>query len=266
MAPPRNSFAERLGKDFAPLYVISGDEHLLVTETADAIRTEARNRGFTDRKVFTFDSATSFKWANVHREAASMSLFGDKPFIEVIFRTTRLGRDGAKEIGAFLETVSPDSAAMFVFPRFDAAAGKTAWAKELKDKTVFIPISPVTREQLPAWITERLKQQNQKITPEAATFMCEHVEGNLLAAHQEILKLGLLFPEGELSLENVSSSVMNVSRFDVFQTTESLLAGDAARYAKIITALKAEDAPAPLILWLIAEEIRTLIRYSDAVK
>jgi DNA polymerase-3 subunit delta len=253
-----------LAKTLAPLYVISSDEHLLALEAADKIRKIARAQGFLEREVLTVERG--FKWGELLAANQSQSLFGDKKLIELRIPTGKPGKDGGQALQSYATVSSPDNVTLITLPKLDWATQKSAWVGALQQAGVFIDIPLVERAQLPAWIGARLAAQKQSADRQSVDFIVERVEGNLLAAHQEIQKLALLHPEGKLTFEQIHDAVLNVARYDVFKLNEAMLAGDAARLARMIEGLKGEGEALPLVLWAVAEEIRMLLKLKSGVE
>ena len=247
-----------LARHLAPLYVLHGDEPLLSLEAADAIRARARAAGYTERVVLLADR--SFKWGELGAAGASMSLFGNRQLIELRVPTGKPGIEGAAAIQAFCAALSPDTFALITLPRLDKAGQNAAWFGALERRGALVNIFPVERPKLPDWIAARLARQKQRADKDTMQFLADSVEGNLLAAHQEIQKLGLLFPQGELDFESVRAAVLNVARYDAGKLSEAMLAGDKARLARMLEGLRGEGEAAPRILWILAEEIRAISR------
>jgi DNA polymerase III subunit delta len=257
-----------LAKGLAGLYVVYGDEHLLVQEACDRIRAAARAAGFTDRSVFTVERG--FDWSSLLGASQSMSLFGDRQLVELRIPSGKPGKEGADALKTLAAAANPDVLTLVTLPRLDAATQKSAWFTALSDGGVVLKIDPVERAQLPNWIGQRLAQQGQRVAPgeegrRALQFVAERVEGNLLAAHQEIQKLGLLYPQGVLSFEQIHDAVLNVARYDVFKLNEAMLTGDVARLARMLDGLHGEGEASVLVLWAVVEEIRTLLRIKRGV-
>jgi DNA polymerase-3 subunit delta len=247
-----------LAKPLAQLYVISSDEHLLALEAADKIRRAARAQGYSEREVLSVER--SFKWGELLAANQALSLFGDKKMIELRIPTGKPGKDGGAALQSYAKDLSPDNLTLITLPKLDWATQKAAWVASLQQAAVYIEIPPVERAQLPNWIAGRLAAQGQSAERAAVDFIAERVEGNLLAAHQEIQKLGLLHGAGKLSYEQVQDAVLNVARYDVFKLSEAMLAGDPARLVRMLEGLKGEGEALPLVLWAVAEEIRTLLK------
>lgn len=252
-----------LAQGLAPLYVIASDEHLLALEAADKIRKTARAQGYAEREVLTVDR--HFKWGELQAAHQSMSLFGDRKLIELRIPTGKPGREGGQTLQAYAASATSDALTLISLPKLDWQTQKAAWVATLQQSAVYIDIPLVDRAQLPSWIALRLAGQKQRADKRTIDFIVDRVEGNLLAAHQEIQKLGLLYPEGPLTFEQVHDAVLNVARYDVLQLCEAMLAGDPARLVRTLEGLKGEGEPLPLVLWFIAEDIRTLLKLKSGL-
>jgi len=247
-----------LSKTLAPLYVISSDEHLLALEAADKIRKAARAQGLSEREVLTVER--SFKWGELLAANRSQSLFGDRKLIELRIPTGKPGKEGGQALQDYAAALNGDNVTLITLPKLDWTAQKSAWVGALQQAGVYIEIAMIERAQLPAWIGARLAAQRQSADRQGLEFIADRVEGNLLAAHQEIQKLGLLYPEGKLGFEQIHDAVLNVARYDVFKLNEAMLAGDAARLVRMVEGLQGEGEALPLVLWAVTEEIRTLLK------
>jgi DNA polymerase-3 subunit delta len=247
-----------LAKGLAPLYVITSDEHLLALEAADKIRRAARAAGHTERDVLTVER--TFKWGELLAANQALSLFGDKKLIELRIPSGKPGKDGSAALQAYAKDLSPDNLTLITLPKLDWQTAKASWVASLQQAAVYIEIPNIERAQLPGWIGQRLAAQGQSADRSALDFIADRVEGNLLAAHQEIQKLGLLHEPGKLSFEQVQDAVLNVARYDVFKLSEAMLMGDPARLARMLEGLKGEGEALPLVLWAVSEEIRTLLK------
>lgn len=245
-----------LERELRPVYVVYGDEPLLVIEAADAIRAAARRAGFDERNVLT--AIAGFNWVELHHAAGNLSLFGGRTLIDLRIPTGKPGRDGSAAIQDYCARPSPDSLLLVTLPGLDWSEEKAAWLKSLTEAGVAVKLIPPNLLELPSWIASRLRRQKQSAEPDGLRFIAERVEGNLLAAHQEILKLGLLYPPGELSLKQVQEAVLNVARYDLDGLREALLAGDAGRLTRTLDGLQQEGEAPPLVLWAMTEEIRAL--------
>lgn len=259
-----------------PLYVLTGDEPLLVMELQDQLRSMVISHGHTEREVMVHEKG--FDWSSLMNAGQTMSLFGDKRYVELRIPTGKPGRDGADAIKQFCAQIQAqvsakdpvDTVTCIFLPRVDFQTQKSAWFTALDEAAMAVRIDPIDRAHLPNWIAARLKKQGQQVEQgdagqRALQFMANQIEGNLIAAHQEVQKLGLLYPEGVLTEENIRDAVLNVARYDVFQLTESLLAGDLARFNRMVDGLQGEGEPLVLILWSVTEEVRLLNRLRQGV-
>ncbi|MDF3835166.1 DNA polymerase III subunit delta [Cupriavidus basilensis] len=249
------------GRGLAPLYVVHGDEHLLVLEAVDRLRQTARESGFTEREVLS--SERGFNWGQVVQAQQSMSLFGDRKIVELRIPSGKPGKDGGEALRAVAAQPSPDVVMLITLPRLDFATAKSAWFQALEAAGVSIKVDSIDRTRLPAWVGERLALQQQRVESgepgrKALQFIADKVEGNLLAAHQEIQKLGLLYPAGSLTFEQVHDAVLNVARYDVFKLSEAMLGGDVPRLVRMLEGLRGEGEATVLVLWALTEEIRVL--------
>jgi DNA polymerase-3 subunit delta len=247
-----------VAKTLAPLYVITSDEHLLALEAADKIRRAARAQGYSEREVLTVER--SFKWGELLAANQAMSLFGDKKLIELRIPSGKPGKDGGAALQAYAKDLSPDNLTLITLPKLDWQTQKAAWVAALQQAAVYIDIPNIERNALPGWIASRLAAQGQSAERASLDFIADRVEGNLLAAHQEIQKLGLLHEPGKLAHEQVQDAVLNVARYDVFKLSEAMLSGDTARLIRMLEGLKGEGEALPLVLWAVSEEIRTLLK------
>ncbi len=252
----------------SPLYFISGDETLLTQESCDAIRATARSQGFLERELFHLDTANA-SWDDILQEANSLSLFSDKKIIEVRCRSNKLGDKGSKAIQAYLETPNPDNILLISTPKLEAAQNKSKWLKTIEANATHVQIWPIDRQQLPRWIQSRMHQAHLEATPEAIEFLADNVEGNLLAAKQEIDKLSLVISAEQanqaISIDLMSELISSSSRYTVFNLCDRCLAGDLSSTLKTLNGLRNEGAEITLILWSLSRELRTLHKYSSAI-
>ncbi|MDP2171027.1 MAG: DNA polymerase III subunit delta [Rhodocyclaceae bacterium] len=247
--------AAHLEKPLAPLYVLHGDDPLLTIEAGDALRAAARRQGFDERNVLVV--TPSFRWDELFHAAGNLSLFGGRTLVDLRMPTGKPGRDGGEALARYCKALPADVLTLITLPEMDWRAKKAAWFTTLINAGIAIECRAPALEQLPNWIANRLKTQQQSAAPDALEFIALHVEGNLLAAHQEIQKLGLLHPPGALTLAQVSAAVLNVARYDIDDLRTALQAKDTARCARTLEGLRAEDAPLPLVLWALTMEART---------
>jgi len=260
-----------LQKGLRSLYTLHGDDPLLQQEAADAIRATARAQGYTERTVHTVAGA-HFDWSEVLAAGGSLSLFADKQIVEVRIPSGKPGKEGSPAIQQLVESAQGNDSTLtlFMLPRLDGPTRKGAWFGALENGGVTIAVDPIERQALPAWIAQRLQRQGQSVVAgeegqRTLQFFADRVEGNLLAAHQEVQKLGLLYPPGELSWDQIEAAVLNVARYDVFKLSEAVLSGQVARVQRMLDGLQAEGEAAVLVHYTLAEDIRALKRVKDAM-
>lgn len=266
-----NQLQAHLQRGLKSLYTLHGDEPLLVQELGDAIRQVAREQGHTERTVHTAAGA-HFDWSAVLASGGSLSLFADKQLIEVRVPSGKPGKDGSAALQHMAQAAQGNDTTLtlVLLPRLDAATQKSAWFGALDSFGATVKVDPVERGALPQWIAQRLQLQGQRVAAGEAgqrtlQFFADRVEGNLLAAHQEIQKLGLLHPAGELSFEQVEGAVLNVARYTAFKLAEAVLGGQVVRVQRMLDGLQAEGEAAVLVHWALAEDIRTLYRVRSAL-
>ena len=257
-----NQLAANLERALAPIYVIHGDEPLQVIEAGDAIRAAARRAGFDEREMLVVDAG--FKWDAFLAASANMGLFGARKIVDLAIPSGKPGVEGAKALEASAARVGPDQILIVTLGKLDRAAQGSAWFSALAEAGIAVAVYPLERDALPAWIAARLARQRQRATPETLAWLAERCEGNLLAARQEIEKLALLLPEGDLLADAVEGAMTDVARYDVFHLSEAWLFPDAARALRIIAALEAEGEGIQLLLWQLGEDIHALASVQEA--
>ena len=257
-----NQLAAHLERTLAPIYVVHGDEPLLAIEAGDAIRAAARRAGCDEREIFIVEAG--FKWDAFLAANANLGLFGTRKLVDLRIPSGKPGIEGAKALEICGERPNADQTLLVTLPRLDRGTQTSAWFSALAGAGVAIVVYPLERGELPGWIAARLLRQRQRVTPETMSFLADRCEGNLLAAKQEIEKLGLLLPQGELASEEVERAVTDVARYDIFQLSEAWLSNDAARSLRIIAALEAEGEGIQLLLWQLSEDIHALASVHDA--
>ena len=247
-----------LQKGLHPIYVVYGEAPLLVIESADAIYKAAKINGFDERVVLTV--LPHFDWSELVYAGASQSLFGGKTLIDLRIPTGKPGKEGSAALQKYLEKpASLDSMLVITLPHLDWTEEKAVWFQALLAKTTVIKCDAPPLAKLPEWIAARLAVNGQKAEVSALRFIAERVEGNLLAAHQEIQKLALLYPAKTLTLQEVEAAVLNVARYDLNDLREALLAGDIGRFSRTLEGLRQEGEATVLVLWALTEEIRALL-------
>jgi len=239
----------------APAYLLSGDEELLVIEAADRVRAAARAAGFSEREVYFPERGSD--WSDIMASSRSMSLFGDRRIIEVRFNG-KAGKEGGAALVKLVETTGSDVLLLIITPRLEPASQSTSWVKAIEAQGAWIPVWNVGARQLEAWLVQRCKRAGLELNAEAVALLAARVEGNLLAAHQEIEKLKLLVPTGTVDAAAVLAAVAHSARYDVFILGEAVINGDAARAANVIAGLRGEGVEPTLILWSLVRELRNM--------
>jgi DNA polymerase-3 subunit delta len=251
-----------LKQGLKPLYVLVGDEPLAQRETLDAIRAEAHTQGFDERTSLTVER--NFNWQQIHSYSQSISLFSSRRLLEITIPSGKPGVEGGKALQALANQAIPDTTVVIILPALEREAKNSAWFTALENQAISITLAEVDAANLPKWIANRLAEQGQQASTETLHFLAHQVEGNLLAANQEVQKLGLLYPKGNLSDEIVREAVLNVSRYDAFQLGEAVLAGDTARTVRILQGLQDEGENAVAVMNPLMWVLRPLVRIKQA--
>ena len=258
-----------LGKGLRRVYTLHGDEALLVQEASDAIRAAARAAGHCERQVHTV-AAQHFDWSGLVGAARSMSLFAERQLIEIRIPSGKPGKDGSDALQRYCAALSDDVVTLVTLPRLDRTQLASGWFTALDAAGVALKVDAIERPALPQWIAQRLARQGQRVPggeagQRALAFFADQVEGNLLAAHQEIVKLGLLHGPGEIGFEQIEAAVLDVARYDVFKLGEAVLAGQVARTLRMLDGLQAEGEAAVLVHYTLAGDILALKRVKNAL-
>ncbi len=268
---------QHLSKGLKSLYTLHGDEALLIQEALDAIRATARAQGFTERSVHTASGA-HFDWSDVLAAGGSMSLFGDKQIVEVRIPSGKPGKEGSVAIQKLAEQSqgNDDVLTLFILPKLDKMSKTGAWFSALESFGITLEVQEIDRRQLTPWLTQRMAQVGLRVKSgeegeRSLKFFADRVEGNLLAAHQEIQKLSLLHPSDtsapkELSFEQIEAAVLNVARYDVFKLSEAVLSGNLVRTQRMLDGLQAEGEAEVLVHWALSEDIRNLHRVKSLME
>jgi DNA polymerase III subunit delta len=262
LQPPQ--LAASLERALAPAYLICGDEPLQLGDAARAVRDAARARGFEERELLECESG--FDWGRLRAAADALSLFSTRKLIELRLGTARIGRDGSEAVRAYCSKPVPDNLLLVLAPRLEGRELKAKWVQDLDRIGVVIQVRQIEGRRLVAWIEQRLRERGLRAAPGVAGLLAERVEGNLLAAAQEVEKLRLVYGEGDLDRERLVSAVSDSARYDLFDLTDAALSGDRARVHRIMNGLAAEGTVPSLVLWVLAREIRMLAAVSHAAK
>jgi len=251
-----------LKKGMAPIYIISGDEPLLVQESVDQVRQAARKLEFNEREVYHVEAG--FEWGQLIASANSLSLFADKKIIELHIKNGKPGTEGSKALVEYASNANPDNVLLMVMPKLDGAQQRGKWFKCLDKIGQYVQIWPIKATQLPSWINQRLRQAGLQADSQAVDILCSRIEGNLLAAVQEIEKLKLLSDDGLISAEVMANVVADSARYDIFDLADKVLLGQTEAAVKTLQGLQGEGTDAIPILWALAREVRSLNQIAHA--
>lgn len=254
---------DQLARGLAVLYVVVGDEPLAAQEACDAIRVAARAAGHGERNVYTVQGR--YNWQSIFSGSDNLSLFAERRLTEIRVPSGKPGIDGAKALEAYAAKLPADTLTLISLPGLDWKAMKSRWFTTLAAAGVVVEARPLDRSQLPGWIERRLIKQGLRAERAALEFLADQVEGNLLAAQQEIDKLALLLPAGAVTLADVEHAVVDVSRLEADALADALYAGDGARFAQIVVDLKDAGEAVPAILWQVTSAVGLLLRLKSAI-
>ena len=260
---PAERLPDQLSRGLAALYVVVGDEPLAAQEASDAIRAAARAAGHSERNVFTVQGR--YNWQGIFASGENLSLFAERRLTEIRIPSGKPGVDGAKALETYAAKLPADTLTLINLPAMDWKAMQSRWFAALAKSGVVVEARPIDRSALPDWIERRLAKQGLRAERAALAFLADQVEGNLLAAQQEIDKLALLLPPGAVTLADVEHAVVDVSRLEADALADALYAGDAARFAQIVADLKDSGEAVPAILWQVASAVQLLLRLKLAV-
>lgn len=243
---------------FAPVYLIHGDEPLLQIEAADMIRTAATKAGYSERDVWMVEQ--HFSWANATAEQSNLSLFATKKITEIRVPSGRVGIEGGQHMAALARHANTDTLLIATFPKLDRTQQGSAWFTAWAECGVVIEAKPVERDEMAAWLTQRLALQEQKADREAVQFLVDHCEGNLVSAIQEVRKLALVCPKPTLTLSDVQAAVTNVARYTMPELCDAFLRGELARYTIVLNGLRDEGTATPPLIWQLSDCVHSLAR------
>lgn len=251
---------DQLGADLKrglrPVYLVSGDETLLVQEACDSIRTAAREAGFDERRVFHAD--TQFNWSDLLAANSELSLFAERKLLDLRLPSGKPGDEGSKALVAFCQATNPDTLLLITTPKLESSAKRAKWFKALETAGAVVICWPIAVEQLPGWLEGRLTRAGLHADTAALELLADRVQGNLLAAAQEIEKLRLYADAGTITADTIAAAVGDSARFDVFALVDTALAGNAGGALRTLRGLRAEGTEVPIVLWAVAKELRLL--------
>lgn len=251
-----------LKRSSIPIFLVSGDEFLLVQEACDIIRKHATDKGYKDRKVFHVENG--FNWENFVSSTNNTSLFGDKEVIELHIKN-KITDIGSKTLQNYANNPSPDKIVIIISNKLDGAQQRTAWYKSIDSKGVVLPIWPINQEQFPSWVATRLHNFGFKTDQAGIRLLVEHTSGNLLATIQEIEKLKLLYNSGNLTAKQIGTAIADNARFNVFNLIDAAMNNQTAAVNRILDNLERENVEPTIILWAITNELRSLIKISTDI-
>ncbi len=259
-----DQLAGAVQRQLAPIYLITGDEPLLVQECCDLIRQHARSLGFTEREIFHADNA--FDWQQLLTSSSNLSLFAEQKIIELRIDNGKPGDKGSKALQEYCRAPATDTLLMISAPKIDGSAQRSKWYKAIEQQGSVVQVWPINGPQLPRWIEQRIQGAGLNAAPDAIDMLASRVEGNLLAAAQEIEKLKLLAIDNRVTVETIASAVADSARYDVFTFVDKALHGDARSAVKTLRGLKAEGTDATVVLWALVREIRMLSQIAQQVQ
>ncbi len=261
----QEQLANQIKKQLQPVYLVSGDEPLLVQEACDLIRSQAREQGCTDREVIDA-SVSGFNWHEIINSAASMSLFAERKLIELRLPSGKPGAEGSKALCEYLEMAGSENVLLIIAGKIDRQSTKSKWFKALDQAGVVLQLWPIDAQQLPRWLEQRVSLAGMTITQEALQLLCERVEGNLLSAVQEVEKLKLIAADGEITASTVSSAVADNARYNLFAMADNAVQGNTTASLRMLYGLRGEGTEATVVLWALTRELRTLYELQIACR
>jgi DNA polymerase III subunit delta len=255
---------QNLSKGLLPVYIVSGDETLLVQESCDIIRAHCRQQNFTEREILHVESG--FDWQQLLASANSLSLFSERKLIELRLPTGKPGDAGGKALTQYANTASQDNVLLIICNKLESSTTRAKWYKTIENAGASIQIWPIDAQHLPRWIGQRMSQAGMNASPEAIQILAARVEGNLLAAAQEIDKLRLFSQSDTIDADTVLNAVADNARYDVFGLVDRALQGNAKSALRMLQGLKAEGTQIPVILWALSRELRTLSLCAEQIQ
>ena len=245
-----------LQKGLQPIYLLTGDEPLQLMEAGDALRQHARTSGYAEREVLHVEGG--FDWNSLLAASSSMSLFAEQRLLELRLPTGKPGKEGGAALADYAANPPPDTLLLILSGKIERQSQNSKWYKALESAGVIMTLWPIEPQALPGWVSQRMRSRGMQPTPEAAQLLAERVEGNMLAAAQEVEKLLLLYGEGEIGAEQVEEGVADSARYDIFELVDTALIGDVPRTTRVIQGLRGEGVEPILVLWALLREIRAM--------
>lgn len=249
--------ADHLQQKLLPVYLVSGDEPLLLQECCDQIRQKARAENCNEREIIE-GGLSNFNWQDILHSASNMSLFADRKLIELRLPSGKPGAEGSKALCEYLDIASGDDVLLIVSGKIDKQSTNSKWYKALDKAGVTVQVWPVDAKNLPRWLQQRVRNAGMSIDDDALRLLCERMEGNLLAAVQEVEKLKLLAADSKITMQTVTEAVSDNARYNLFDMADNALKGNASVSLRMLYGLRAEGTEPPVVLWALVREIRTL--------
>lgn len=249
--------ADHLQQKLLPVYLVSGDEPLLLQECCDQIRQKARAENCNEREIIE-GGVSNFNWQDILHSASNMSLFADRKLIELRLPSGKPGAEGSKALCEYLDIASGDDVLLIVSGKIDKQSTNSKWYKALDKAGVTVQVWPVDAKNLPRWLQQRVRNAGMSIDDDALRLLCERMEGNLLAAVQEVEKLKLLAADSKITMQTVTEAVSDNARYNLFDMADNALKGNASVSLRMLYGLRAEGTEPPVVLWALVREIRTL--------
>ena len=249
--------ADHLQQKLLPVYLVSGDEPLLLQECCDQIRQKARAENCNEREIIE-GGVSNFNWQDILHSASNMSLFADRKLIELRLPSGKPGAEGSKALCEYLDIASGDDVLLIVSGKIDKQSTNSKWYKALDKAGVTVQVWPVDAKNLPRWLQQRVRNAGMSIDDDALQLLCERMEGNLLAAVQEVEKLKLLAADSKITMQTVTEAVSDNARYNLFDMADNALKGNASVSLRMLYGLRAEGTEPPVVLWALVREIRTL--------
>ena len=248
---------DHLQQKLLPVYLVSGDEPLLLQECCDQIRQKARAENCNEREIIE-GGVSNFNWQDILHSASNMSLFADRKLIELRLPSGKPGAEGSKALCEYLDIASGDDVLLIVSGKIDKQSTNSKWYKALDKAGVTVQVWPVDAKNLPRWLQQRVRNAGMSIDDDALRLLCERLEGNLLAAVQEVEKLKLLAADSKITMQTVTEAVSDNARYNLFDMADNALKGNASVSLRMLYGLRAEGTEPPVVLWALVREIRTL--------
>lgn len=252
-----------LPQQLSPVYLVTGDEPLMVQESCDAVRAAAKQAGFSERELYHTDAG--FQWPQLLHSANSMSLFAERKIIEVRIHNGKPGDAGSKAIVEYCQSPAADNLLLLVSPKLERASQNSKWYKAVEAVGAVVTIWPINPKQMPRWIEQRLQRAGIRADAQAVDILASRVEGNLLAAAQEVEKLKLVAKDGFIDSHTMANAVVDSARYDVFGLVDKALAGHPQAAAATLNGLRGEGSEPAVVLWALTREIRALMALKQAL-